>query len=179
MRRWQLGRKTRKEEAGERSNQKQLKQGPFQIKEDSGRAREEARTNRCSSGGLAGNRALHTHGPTGTTLLAEVHEGHLLPGQRGLAGVVEAGGTPNVKPPSHSPCQAVVGAEGVADQSGGHAGLIAGSLPEGAADQSIGHGSPTVGSHLEAPEQGRGQHLPTKQQQPQAQGHSQPLTGPL
>ena len=90
-----------------------------------------------------------------------------------------AGGTPNVKPPSHTPCQAVVGAEGVADQSGGHAGLIAGSLPEGAADQSIRHGSPTVGSHLEAPELGRGQHLPTKQQQPQAQGHSQPLTGPL
>ena len=72
--------------------------------------------------------------------------------------MVEAGGTPKVKPSDQHPWWAVIGAEGVADRTSGHTSL-------------------TAGSHLEAPAQGRGQHQSVQQTVWQAQGHSQPQAG--
>ena len=72
--------------------------------------------------------------------------------------MVEAGGTPKVKPPVHLPGVAPPGAEGVAGRTSGPTSL-------------------TAGPYLEALQLGLGQHLLVRQPDWQAQGRSQTPSG--
>ena len=108
--------------------------------------------------GLAGTPALYTRQLAGTTHLAKPGWGQGEMPQRVVGRVVEAGGTPKVKPSTQPPGAELPGAEGVADRTGGHT-------------------SPTEGSHPEAPQLGLCQHPLVRLPELQAQVRSQPQGG--